>query len=88
MIQAATTKRIPASVYVTLSVRRYDLFKVFALGEGGQRPVSPRRGLTIQGMTKAGRDWLESKLFLFNIKSNVFTVEPVWPRDHLTNAGT
>ncbi len=33
-------------------------------------------------MTKAGRDWLESKLFLFNIKSNVFTVEPVWPRDH------
>ena len=27
MIQAATTKRILGSVYVTLSVRRYDLFK-------------------------------------------------------------
>ena len=23
-------------------------------------PVAPRRGLTIRGMTKAGRDWLES----------------------------
>ena len=67
MIQAATTKRIPGSVNVTLSVRRYDLFKINCTGrrrseEGGLKPVSPRRGLIIRGMTKAGRDWLESNL--------------------------
>ena len=58
MIQAATTR----SVYVTLSVRRYDLFKVNCTEEGGLKSVSPRRGLTIWGMTKAGRDRLESTI--------------------------
>ena len=34
--------------------------KLIAPEEGGLVPVSLRRGLTIRGMTKAGRDWIES----------------------------